>query len=56
MPVPLDWSDLGGEQWLLEDVLGDGSYVREGAELVSAGLFMDLPAWGYNVFSVGRSA
>jgi hypothetical protein len=27
-------------------------YERDGSELVSKGLYLDLPAWGYHVFEV----
>ena len=27
-------------------------YEREGDELISRGLYLDMPAWGYHVFEV----
>jgi glycosidase len=37
---------------VLRDLLGDARYERDGAELASKGLYLDLPAWGRNVFAV----
>jgi hypothetical protein len=31
-------------------------YDRDGNDLLSRGLFLDMPAWGYHVFEVGQSA
>ena len=28
-------------------------YERNGCELLSKGMYLDLPAWGYHVFEVG---
>jgi hypothetical protein len=37
----------------LKDLTGDASYDRDGGELESRGLYLDLGAWGYYVFEVG---
>ena len=34
------------------DVLNDTSYVRRGDEMVSTGLYIDLPGYGYHLFEV----
>jgi len=39
---------------VLTDLLGDERYEREGRTLVREGLYLDLPAWGTNVFDVRR--
>jgi hypothetical protein len=39
---------------VLTDLLGDARYEREGRTLAREGLFLDLAAWGYNVFDVRR--
>jgi hypothetical protein len=36
----------------LEDLLGDARYERDGAELGSKGLYLDLPPWGQHAFAV----
>ena len=45
---------LEGGRVVLRDLLGDARYEREGAELASRGLYLDLPAWGCHVFEVAR--
>jgi hypothetical protein len=40
---------------VLQDLLGDARYERDGAELASKGLYLDLPAWGTNAFAVEAS-
>jgi glycosidase len=50
--VRLPWEDLAGRTWRLCDRLGDAVYERDGADLSTRGLYLDLPAWGYHVFEV----
>ena len=50
--VRLPFAELGGQPVGLLDLMGGPSYERDGAELVSRGLFVDLPPWGYHVFDV----
>jgi hypothetical protein len=35
----------------LQDVFSGAVYDREAAEMTGPGLFVDLPAWGYHVFT-----
>jgi hypothetical protein len=48
LPLP----GLSGRLVRLTDMTGSVSYDRDGTELVSRGLYLDLPAWGYHVFEV----
>jgi hypothetical protein len=41
-----------GRKVVLRDLLGDARFERDGAELTSKGLFLDLPPWGRNAFAV----
>ena len=50
--VPLPWSDLPGRNWRLQDRMGSSVFDREGTDLCMHGLYLDLPAWGYNVFDL----
>ena len=50
--VPLPFPDLANHFWRLEDLTGAASYRREGNDLCSRGLYLDLPPWGYHVFSL----
>jgi hypothetical protein len=36
----------------LRGLLGEERYERDAAELTSKGLYLDLPAWGVNAFSL----
>lgn len=53
--TPIDIMTLAGQDWRLDDVLNDASYVRRGDEMMSTGLYIDLPGYGYHLFEV-RSA
>ncbi len=50
--VPLPFDDLAGRQWRLEDMLSDATYDRDGDALLSPGLYLDLPPWGYHLFAL----
>jgi hypothetical protein len=43
---------LGGRQWRLSDLLGDARYERDGDELQSRGLYLDVPPWQAHVFEL----
>ena len=47
--------DLTGRTVRLKDLLGDASYDRDGGDLVSRGLYLDLPPWGHHVFEVSAA-
>ena len=40
------WNELVGRMWQLRDVLSGNTFERDGGEMQSAGLYVDLPAWG----------
>jgi len=46
--VQLPWNELAGRTWQLMDVLSGEMYERDGGEMQSAGLYVDLPAWGFH--------
>ena len=50
--VRLPFGELGGGQWRLQDLVGDARYDRDGNEMHSRGLYLDLPPWHYHVFEV----
>ncbi len=50
--VELPWVGMEAHSWRLRDRMGDAVYERQGGELSSHGLYVDLPAWGYYVFEV----
>jgi hypothetical protein len=45
---------LEGRQWRLQDQLSDAVYDRDGSDLQSHGLYLDLPPWGRHVFTINR--
>jgi len=49
------WEDLPGRTWRLVDRMGEATYEREGIELATRGLYLDLPAWGFHAFEVVTS-
>ncbi|MDV7213636.1 alpha-amylase family glycosyl hydrolase [Azotobacter beijerinckii] len=50
--VGLPWHDLAGRTWQLHDRLGPARYARDGTDLATRGLYLDLPAWGCHAFEV----
>jgi hypothetical protein len=50
--VRLPFAQLSGREVGLEDLMSGAHYQRAGNDLASAGLYVDLPPWGYHVFGV----
>ncbi len=50
--VRLPFADLTGKGWRLKDLLGDEVYDREGNDLQSRGLYLDMPPWKASAFSI----
>jgi hypothetical protein len=50
--VRLPFTDLGNRPWRLQDLLRDATYDREGNDLESRGLYLDVPPWQASVFSL----
>ncbi len=50
--VRLPFGDLSGRQWRLQDRLSDAVYDRDGNDLESIGLYLDVPPWRSHVFSL----
>ena len=50
--VPFPFPDLAGRTVRLKDLMGPASYDRNGDELLSRGIYLDVPAWGYHVFEL----
>jgi hypothetical protein len=50
--VRLPFPDVAGRSVRLEDSMGPSRYDRDGADLVSRGLHVDMPPWGYHVFRI----
>ncbi len=50
--VHLQFPELAGKQWQFKDLLSEASYDRSGDDLVSRGLYLDMPEWSYHVFEI----
>jgi glycosidase len=50
--VRLPFPDLGSRHWRLQDLFGDAAYDREGNDLQTRGLYLDVPPWSASVFSL----
>lgn len=46
--VRLPWNELAGRTWYLTDVLSGNIFERDGGELQSAGLYVDLSTWRFH--------
>jgi hypothetical protein len=50
--VRLPFPELQGRTVRLKDLTGPASYDRDGSDLASRGLYLDLSPWGYHVFEL----
>jgi glycosidase len=50
--VQLPFSEIAERPVRFRDLMSPALYDRDGSELLSKGLYLDLPAWGYHIFEV----
>jgi len=50
--VRLPFADLDGHAIQLRDLMTSVFYERDGSDLVSRGLYLDMPPWGFHIFEV----
>ena len=50
----MPWDDLASGCWQLDDPLSSDSYVRDGDEMHSPGIYVSLPPWRYHLFACTR--
>ncbi|KAF0813495.1 Alpha-1,4-glucan:maltose-1-phosphate maltosyltransferase [Andreprevotia sp. IGB-42] len=50
--VQLPLPGMADTHWVLEDLLGDNSYERDGADLQAHGLYLDVPPWHPHIFAL----
>ncbi len=48
--VRFPFQDIANKQWVLQDMLGTARYERDGNDLQSRGLYMDVQPWQYHAF------
>jgi hypothetical protein len=52
--LPLDVPALAGTSWELRDLLGAAGYHHRGDDLLSPGLYLDMPPYSYHLFDFGH--
>jgi hypothetical protein len=52
--VQVPWQGMRGASWHLVDALSDASYDRDGDEMASSGLYVDLKPWNFSLFECRR--
>jgi hypothetical protein len=52
--IRLPFTDLNNGHWRLKDLLGDAQYDRDGNDLQSRGLYLDVPPWHCHAFIMTR--
>jgi hypothetical protein len=52
--VQVQWADEAGADWHLTDLLSGATYERDGNEMASPGLYVDLSSWNYHFFQCVR--
>ena len=50
--VRMPFTDLAGRSVRFNDLMSPASYDRAGDDILSRGLYLDLPPWGHHVFDV----
>jgi hypothetical protein len=50
--VQLDIPALAGQMVQFRDMISDAAYDRDGNDILSRGLYLDMPAWGHHVFEL----
>lgn len=51
----IPFEELHGKGVKLTDLMGSAEYDRDGDDIQSRGLYLDLPGWGYHVFNLESS-
>jgi hypothetical protein len=53
--VRLPFPNMAGRTVRMKDMMGPASFDRDGNDLISRGLYLDLPPWSYHVFEMTAS-
>lgn len=53
--VRLPFPDLIGKPWQLRDLVGDADYERDGNDLQSRGLYLDVAPWQHHLFEMKKT-
>ena len=49
--VRLPWDELTGKRWQVTDLFTGQMHERSGDEMFNAGLYVDLPPWGFHILT-----
>jgi len=52
--IRIPFPQLRDQQWRLKDLLSDARYDRNGNDLESRGLYLDMTPWAYHVFKLQK--
>jgi len=52
--VAMPFPELAGSTWRLSDRLGDEVYDRDGSQMLSEGLYLDVQPWSVHLFKVNQ--
>ncbi len=52
--VRLPFADLGKVPWRLQDLMGEAAFDRDGSDLQTRGLYLDVPPWNASVFALTK--
>jgi hypothetical protein len=50
--VRVPWADVANRRWRLTDLLSGATYERDGNQMLSSGLYVDLRPWDYHLFQL----
>ena len=53
--LQVHWNDAGNRKWQLKDVMSGAAYERQGGEMLSPGLYVELGPWEYHFFQCLRT-
>ena len=51
----LPFADLGNARYLLKDLLGESAFLRDGSDLQSRGLYLDMAPWQAHILNMESS-
>jgi len=54
--VHIPFPEIQGIALRFRDLMSPALYDRPGDEILSRGLYLDLPAWGYHIFELGQAS
>jgi hypothetical protein len=53
--IQVRWADVSGGAWHLIDLLSEVAYERDGDEMLSPGLYVELAPWNYHFLQCLRT-